>query len=146
MERSVDGITDYMSKTTSHEMQREMNRLAGERKEVIDQLANVRRKIFAILNQECSCIVYNGEEFSPSKAAEFVLAHADDLSYIPGKVRLDTPLPLTFEQLTELYRSNRLVSESDEEELLADLPDPLICCLRQNLIAFRPKCAPCKIG
>lgn len=124
MERSVDGITDYMSKTTSHEMQREMNRLAGERKEVIDQLANVRRKIFAILNQECSCIVYNGEEFSPSKAAEFVLAHADDLSYIPGKVRLDTPLPLTFEQLTELYRSNRLVSESDEEELLADLPDP----------------------
>ena len=70
---------------------------------------NVRRKIFAILNQECSCIVYNGEEFSPSKAAEFVLAHADDLSYIPGKVRLDTPLPLTFEQLTELYRSNRLV-------------------------------------
>lgn len=67
-----------------------MNRLAGERKEVIDQLANVRRKIFAILNQECSCIVYNGEEFSPSKAAEFVLAHADDLSYIPGKVRLDT--------------------------------------------------------
>lgn len=146
MERSVDGITDYMSKTTSHEMQREMDRLAGERKEVIDQLANVRRKIFAILNQECSCIVYNGEEFSPSKAAEFVLAHADDLSYIPGKVRLDTPLPLTFEQLTELYRSNRLVSESDEEELLADLPDPLICCLRQNLIAFRPKCDPCKIG
>ena len=65
--------------------------------------------------------MYNGEEFSPSKAAEFVLAHADDLSYIPGKVRLDTPLPLTFEQLTELYRSNRLVSESDEEELLADL-------------------------
>ena len=124
MERSVDGITDYMSKTTSHEMQREMNRLAGERKDVIDQLANVRRKIFAILNQECSCIVYNGEEFSPSKAAEFVLAHADNLSYIPGKVRLDAPLPLTFEQLTELYRSNRMVSESDEEELSVGLPNP----------------------
>lgn len=35
MERSVDGITDYMSKTTSHEMQREMNRLSGGRREVI---------------------------------------------------------------------------------------------------------------
>ena len=124
MERSVDGITDYMSRTTSHEMQKEMNRLAGERRNVIDQLADVRRRIFAILNQECSCIVYNGEGFSPSKAAEFVLAHAEDLSYIPGKVHLDTPMPLTFEQLTELYRSNRMVSESDEDELLAGLPNP----------------------
>lgn len=124
MERSVDTITDYMSKTTSYEVQREMNQLNGERKEIIHQLATVRRKIYTILNQECSCIVYNGEEISPSKAAAFVFAHKDDLSYIPGKVRPDTPLPLTYNQLEELYRSNRLVSEADETELLTDLPKP----------------------
>ena len=80
---------NQMSKTTAHEMQRENGRLAGERRDIIAQLAAVRRKIFAILNQECSCMVYNGEEISPSRAAAFVLAHEGDLSYIPGRVRLD---------------------------------------------------------
>ena len=53
-----------------------------------------------------------------------MLAHEGDLSYIPGRVRLDAPLPLTFQQLTELYRSNRLVSKLDEAELAVDLPGP----------------------
>lgn len=125
MERSVDGITDIMSKTTSYEMCREMERLARERKQVIQQLSEVRRNIFSLLNQECNCIVYNGEEFSPSKAAAFVTEHEKDLSYIPGNVRLHSALPLTFEQLTQLYRSNGSVSESDEKELLTDLPNPI---------------------
>lgn len=124
MERSVDGITAYMSKTTSHEIQREMDQLARERKSIINQLADVRRKIFSILHQECNSIIYDGEDISPSRAAEFVRTHTKDLSYIPGKVKLNIPLPLTFEQLTKLYQSNQLVSESDEVELQVDLPDP----------------------
>ena len=56
MERSVDGITDIMSKTTSYELCREIERLARERKQVIQQLSEVRRNIFALLNQECNCI------------------------------------------------------------------------------------------
>lgn len=124
MERSVDGITDYMSKTTSHEMFRQMNQLEWERKRVIEELADVRRKLFAVLNQECNSIVYNGESISPSEAARFVTKHAEDLSYIPGKVRADTPFPLSDEEVFELYRSNGLVSETDEEELLINLPAP----------------------
>ena len=122
MERSIDGITSYMSKTTSHEIKREMDLIAVERSQIIRDLAETRRKIFAIINQECNCIVYNGEEVSPSKAAEFVFDNADSLSYIPGKVRLNNPLPLTFEQLSALYRSNAGVSEEDERELACDLP------------------------
>ncbi|NLV16308.1 MAG: AAA family ATPase [Syntrophomonadaceae bacterium] len=124
MERSIDGITDYMSKTTSHELRQELDRLASERKEVIRDLASVRRKIFRIINQECNCIVYNGEEISPSKAAAFVLEHTEDLSYIPGKVRLDVPLPLSFAELTDLYRSNEGISVQDEAELATTLPSP----------------------
>ncbi|MCQ2505839.1 MAG: AAA domain-containing protein [Lachnospiraceae bacterium] len=124
MERSVDGITGYMSKTTSHELKRDMDVLAVERRDIIKQLADVRRKIFAIINQECNCIVYNGEDISPSKAAEFVVDHSSDLSYIPGKVRLRAPLPLTFEQLAELYRSNEGVTVADEIELATNLPQP----------------------
>ena len=125
MERSVDGITDYMSKTTSFELEKEMNALADERRRIIDQLAKVRRNIFAIIHQECNSIVLNGEGISPSKAAEFVVDHAEKLSsIIPGNVRLRAPLPLTFEQLKDLYKSNECLSVENEEELKCGIPDP----------------------
>ena len=124
MERSIDGITDYMSRTTSHEVKREMDRIAKERNQVIQELADVRRKLFQLINQESNCIVYNGEEISPSKAAEYVLTHAEELSYIPGKVKLNKPLPMTFSELADLYRSNESISLTDEEELDRDIPNP----------------------
>jgi molybdopterin-guanine dinucleotide biosynthesis protein len=117
MERSIDGITDFMSRTTSHEIKKEMDKIAQERRQIISDLADVRRKIFRIINQECNCIVYNGEEISPSKAAAFVLEHAEDLSYIPGRVHLDSPLPMSFSELLELYRSNESITAEDEVEL-----------------------------
>lgn len=101
-----------------------MDLLAAERQDIINTLADVRKKIYAIINQECSCIVLNGEDISPSKAATFVVEHADELSYIPGNVRLYAPLPLSFEQLTTLYRSNDLVTAADESELDNELPNP----------------------
>ena len=124
MERSVDGITSYTSRTTSFEVKREMDSLATERREVISKLADVRKKIYAIIHQECNCIVLNGEDISPSKGAAFVVENAENLSYIPGKVRLNTPLPLPFEQLATLYRSNEGITADDERELATELPNP----------------------
>lgn len=124
MERSIDGMTDFMSRTTSHEIKREMDRIAQERHQVISELASVRRNIFRIINQECNCIVYNGEELSPSKAASFVLEHTEDLSYIPGRVQLDSPLPISLAEISELYHSNALLSARDEVELTKEIPCP----------------------
>ena len=124
MERSVDGITSYTSRTNASKVKEEMERLAADRRDVISKLAEVRKKIYAIIHQECNCIVLNGEDISPSKAASFVAEHAEDLSYIPGKVRLYMPLPLSFEQLSDLYRSNEGVTAEDEKELETELPAP----------------------
>ena len=124
MERSVDGITDYMASRSSFEVKREMDALGAARKEIIKKLSKVRRDIFTLINQENNCIVLNGEDLSPSKAAAFVCEHAEDLSYIPGEVSLYHPLPLTFSELTQLYKSNTAVSDGDEKELKYNIPDP----------------------
>ena len=124
MERSVNGITDYMSQTTAGDIQKEMTNLSETRKDIIKQLAATRKKLFTLIQQECNTIVYNGEELSPSAAAQFVVAHSDDLSYIPGKVRVPSLLPLSFEQLANLYRSNGNLTEADEQELECGLPSP----------------------
>lgn len=124
MEKSIDGITDYMAHSTSYEVKREMESLALERKKIIKELATVRKRLFAIINQECNCIVYNGESVSPSAAAAYVQENSETLSYIPGSVRLYEPLPLSFEELAELYKSNGAISEQDEAELDNEIPSP----------------------
>lgn len=124
MERSIDGITDFMSRNSSHELKKDMGKIAQERRQIISDLAEVRRKIFRVIHQECNCIVYNGEEISPSQAAAFVLDHSEDLSYISGRIRLDSPLPMTFTELMELYRSNEAITAEDEMELSKEIPSP----------------------
>ena len=113
-----------MSRTTSFEIKKELESLSLERKSVIDQLAKVRRGIFDIIHKERNSIILNGEEISPSDAAAFVVDHAEDLSFIPGKLTLYSPLPLTKEQLIILYKSNEKVTLTDEEELKYMIPSP----------------------
>ena len=124
MERSVDGITEYMSRTTSHELKREMEALAADREQIIAALAAVRKRIFELIRRECDPIEWDGRQYSPSQAAAFVLDNQKELSWIPGKVRLHTPLPLTEEELALLYRSNEALTADDERELAASLPGP----------------------
>lgn len=122
MERSIDGICEYMSRSTSHELRREMDLLAQERSSIIDELARVRRSIFELIRQESSPISWQGEDLSPSAAARFVLDNQEHLSYIPGKVDDDAPLPLNRTELVELYRSNEDLTADDERELAVELP------------------------
>lgn len=124
MEKSIDAITDYMSKYTSFDLEREKEIFARERQQVIDDLANVRKKIFETIHKEYTEIDLNGEVVSVSKAAKFVAEHREDLSYIPGDIRMYSPLPVSFEDLSSLYRSNERLSDLDERELLCELPKP----------------------
>lgn len=124
MEASVDGITNYMSNHTSSGLKREIDDIDAERQNIITGLAKVRKQIFMSLQKECESIIYQGESFTPTEAAKFVALNQDRLDYIPGYVKKDAVLPLTFEELVELYRSNEIITEDDAEELDCDLPSP----------------------
>jgi len=124
MVRSVDGISEYMSRHTASELKKKFDSAMRQRADIINQLANVRKMIYTIKFRESMPIVYNGNSYSPSQAAAFVKANAEELSYIPGKVKLYHPLPVTTEQLIHLYRSNVDLSEEEEQELQSKIPSP----------------------
>lgn len=124
MVRSVDGISEYLSKFTSNELKKKVESANRERSGIIRQLAEVRKKLFAIRCKEFEPIVYNGESYSPAQAAKFVYEKADELAYIPGSVQLYHPLPIQTNELMQLYRSNAAISEVEEKELECDIPDP----------------------
>lgn len=122
MEHSIDGISEYMSRTNAHELRRDMDALSEEREQIIADLADVRRRIFQTIHRECGSIVWQGEGISPTAAAKFVVEGQEELSYIPGRVDEKAPLPLTRAELVELYRSNEDLSADDERELSVELP------------------------
>ena len=122
MVRSVDGITDFINRHTSREMLEKMQIENEKRKQIIRELSENRKKLFSLIHQEYKSIVLNGSEISPSEAASFVLDHAEDLSYIPGEIKADMPLPLSYSELADLYRSNEGISEEEEKELRYDIP------------------------
>ncbi len=124
MVRSVDGISDYMSRHTANDLKRRFDSDMLERANIIRQLADVRKKIYSIKYRESQPIVYNGNSYSPTQIASFVKANAEELSYIPGEVTLYHPLPVTKEKLIQLYQSNITLSAEDEQELECELPSP----------------------
>lgn len=124
MVSSVNGITSRISKDTSIGLEQKIEITSEERKEIIKDLASVRRKIYRIKNKEFEPIVYSGNSFSPAEAAKFVSENKKSLNYIPGIVELNNELPLTLEELGDLYQSNASLSSSEEKELLFSIPDP----------------------
>lgn len=122
MENSIDGITDYMSRTTSSELKNQMKSISHKREKVINDLSDIRKKIFKILNAEYKSIVLNGEEISPADAAKFIADNKDKIDYINGKVKPYAAFPLTLEEIEYLYRTNNLISSDDEKELNYKLP------------------------
>ena len=118
---SIDGITAHIDGSSS-KYKIQMESKAQERNEIIKELAKNRRAIFNLINKEYNSISLCGEEISPADAAKFV-AENQDLNYIPGKIRKNTPLPLSFDELIRLYKTNSNLSIHDEQELDADLPN-----------------------
>lgn len=125
MERSIDGITHYISSHTSLELDENAEKLKNKRLKILYDLAEVRRKIFSIKYKEFETITFGGKGFSPSEAARFVYEHRERLSFIPGKVVLYKPLPATIGELELLYKTNETISIKEENELTYKLPNPV---------------------
>ena len=124
MENSIDGITEYMSKITSFELKKQIDKLKEERLKIIDELSKTRKKIYNALNNEYKSIVLNGEEISPSDAAKYIAHNKGKLDYIKGNIKLYSPLPLSVEEINYLYSTNSKITGDEEKELNYQLPDP----------------------
>jgi len=124
VEKSINGINEYLSKESSIHIKKKIQEAESARKLTIDKLAQIRRKIFAIRNSEYKLISYGGESYSPSDIAKFINDNKETLSYIPGVIAKNMLLPLTRDELLKLYESNTELSEYEEKELNLDIINP----------------------
>lgn len=124
MERSVDGITDYLSRYTPEQLALEIEKYQQERGEVLAKLRQERKRLFEVRSSEYKSIALDGKEYTPSEAAKFIRANQEEAAWIPGQVKLYEALPLTTQELISLYKTNEIILPSDEKELNLNLPNP----------------------
>lgn len=124
MERSVDGITEYLSSHTSLQLAENAAKLKQNRERILEDLADVRKRLYDIKHKEYETIIFDGKEYSVAEAARFVYENQENLSYLPGKVSLYKPLPVSMSDLELLYQTNNQISVSEETELNCNLPNP----------------------
>ena len=59
-----------------------------------------------------------------AEAARFVHDNEEELSYLPGEVLLNKPLPVPLSDLELVYQTNSKISILEESELNSNLPNP----------------------
>lgn len=125
MERSINGIMEYMSLYSPGKLQQSIEELKIQRNGIIADLNDVRKKIFTIKHKEFETFVLEGESFSVSSAAKYVYDNNAKLSnIISGEITIGEAFPITSLDLELIYKTNELISIDDEKQLETCLPDP----------------------
>jgi len=119
---SVDGIVSRLSSADRRALEYEARSLAETRHGLIGRLLDARNRLCNARWGEYRDVVVAGKAYAPSMAASLVTECSDADGWIPGPVVLGAPLPLSEEELAELYRSNCRLSPEDEIELERGVP------------------------
>ena len=124
LESAVSTIADRLSRTDARSLEDAADRLAQERAELLDRLAELRRRLTAARADEYRDVIVGGKSWSPAEAARKVARELEMNGWIPGPVRAGVELPVSGGELAELYATNRSISPDVENELSGHLPGP----------------------
>jgi very-short-patch-repair endonuclease/DNA polymerase III delta prime subunit len=123
MESTIDAISERLAGADANKLEREAQVLTYQRIEILRQIREMRQKLTEARSGEYRPIVLAGESYTPSQAARYIFNMRETARWIPGPVNPGAPLPLSLQELVELYHSNVFISSRDERELLQLLPE-----------------------
>lgn len=122
IEESINTIIDRTSGVPYAAQRAKVQQLKQQRHQTLNELEKARNLVYAIRHKEFEPIVYDGDSWSPAKAAEYVSQHESLMGLIPGDICYGFAFPLTQQELEWLYQSNLLLSAQEEKELALALP------------------------
>lgn len=127
LEDSIHGTVERLSDKDNIERYRADDRaLSRERARLLRELRETREQLLHARDGEYREIVVAGNAYSPADAGRHVAANAVRDAWIPSPVVLNEALPLSPEEVRDLYQSNLSLSLEDEAELGGELPDPSV--------------------
>lgn len=123
LESSVEAIVRRLSSVSLEELEKGARALADKRDHIIQELAHARQQLTDACADEYRPIVIAGESCAPSTAARLVASGRGHDDWIPSPAMHGAPLPLSANEVMDLYRTNTSVTREDEAELARSVPE-----------------------
>ncbi len=121
LKRSVQDINVKLSQNEDR-LEKLTAQTQEERNKILDELRQLRQKLFDAREDEIREVVFGGKGVRPIEAAKKVKERMATDDWIPGPVTLGAGLPLTYSEISALYQTNT-ISVSDEKELNTQRPN-----------------------
>jgi very-short-patch-repair endonuclease len=122
LEESITGIINYLASTREKKLAKDIEQLAEKRSVLKTQRDELWGDLQNAVKGEYEYAEVQGERLSPSDAARKVAKSADKHAWIPGPVANGVELPLSREEVDELYTLNVALTPEDEVMLRGPMP------------------------
>jgi very-short-patch-repair endonuclease/DNA polymerase III delta prime subunit len=123
LETSIGSITERLTTETSGSLATRATGLRQRRRDLLGELKVQQRDLREALDNEYREIIVDERRFTPSDAARFVKANGAQHAWIPGGVKLATPLPLNSTELARLYALGIAFTAQEEQDARRPLPN-----------------------
>ncbi len=123
LEEAINNINSHATKDNPETLNKAALQLEEKRERILNDLAQEKRNLKAIIDSEYDPITFLGTDYSPKEAAKYVGDNEEKYGWIPGRVAPFTPMLLRSEELEELYHTNEIINKENETYLSSSLPD-----------------------
>lgn len=122
LEEAVRGIVERVGASDERTLEREVARLTDTRQRLMETTAALHEQLRVARVAEYEPVVIAGEAIEPVDAARLALDEHERHAWLPGPVTPGAPLPLSLEELEQLYATNTVLTREEERELEVTLP------------------------
>lgn len=123
LEAAVKGIVHRLTNSDVEELDRLAKGYQHRRLELKEKLQAVEEKLLKVRTNEYKPLYIGEEEVHPARAAQVLVdSESADHGWIPAPVHPGVELPLSPDDIKQLYKLNREVPEELEADLAQDLP------------------------
>ncbi|TDJ05057.1 MAG: hypothetical protein E2O71_12135 [Deltaproteobacteria bacterium] len=122
LEESITGIVNYLASTREKKLVKEIEQLTERRTHLKQQRDELWSDLMNAVKGEYQEFEIQGERIAPSDAARKVAEAAGRHDWIPGPLPQDAELPLSREEVEELYSLNSALTPEKDALLEGPLP------------------------
>jgi very-short-patch-repair endonuclease/DNA polymerase III delta prime subunit len=123
LETSIGSITERLTTETSASLATRATGLRQRRRQLLTESKVLQQDLREALENEYREIMVDERSFTPSDAARYVKANGPQHAWIPGPVKLETPLSLSGTELARLYALGTSFTAHEEQDARRPLPN-----------------------
>ncbi len=123
LKEAITAINQKLGSATQTQLNSAVVELKQARDEISRRLSEAEESLKNAIRDEYVDVIVGGEGKNPAEAARSLCEWHDEYSWLPGPLEAGVGLPLSLQEVSQLYASNATFQPVDEAELACRLPE-----------------------